>query len=182
LAVKTRLLNPWTNLLLECTGDRQCWGGFTVCRRTTFYFTPPYIEPTLTISATDPNAAETIVPPEAPNPGKFTITRTGGSLANPLDVYYRFKGFDVSDGSYSNQNNLALPASYPFGSQDYELVSDSEPPKPLPSDLSNSYSNFVTIPAGQRSVNMVVNVRDDSLVEGDEKVVITLEILPSSKR
>jgi Domain of unknown function (DUF4347)/FG-GAP-like repeat/RTX calcium-binding nonapeptide repeat (4 copies)/Calx-beta domain len=133
---------------------------------------------TLTITATDPNAAET--PWDAPttaNPGKFTITRTGGSLASPLDVYYRFKGFDVSDGSYSNQNNLALPGSYPFGAQDYELVSDSEPPQPLPSNLSNSY-NFVTIPAGKRSVNMVVNALDDSRVEGDEKVVITLENTP----
>ncbi|MEG4012815.1 MULTISPECIES: FG-GAP-like repeat-containing protein, partial [unclassified Microcoleus] len=147
------------------------WAGSPFVEGQPFSFTAPNIEPTLTISATDPNAAETIFPPEEPNPGKFTITRTG-NLANALNVYYRFKGFDVSDGSYSNQNNLALPGP------DYELVSDSEPPQLLPTNPSYGYNNFVTIPAGQRSVNMVVNVRDDSQVEGDEKVVITLENTP----
>ncbi|MEG3922122.1 FG-GAP-like repeat-containing protein, partial [Microcoleus sp. T3_A4] len=153
----------------------SAWAGSPFVEGQPFTVNNRNLQPTVTISATDANAAETRWDqPTTPNPGKFTITRTGGSLAGPLDVYYRFKGFDVSDGSYSNQNNLALPGSYPFGPQDYELVSDSEPPKPLPSNLSNNY-NFVTIPAGKRSVNMVVNVGDDSLVEGDEKVVITLE-------
>ncbi|MEG5193929.1 FG-GAP-like repeat-containing protein, partial [Microcoleus sp. ARI1-A4] len=149
----------------------SAWAGSPFVEGPTFTVSNRNFQPTVTITATDANAAETRWD-EPPNPGKFTITRTGGSLDNPLNVYYRFKGFDVSDGSYSNQNNLALPGSY---AQDYELVSDSEPPKPLPSDLSNSYNNFVTIPAGKRSVNMVVKVRDDSLVEGDEKVVITLD-------
>ncbi|MEG4988303.1 FG-GAP-like repeat-containing protein, partial [Microcoleus sp. BR0-C5] len=153
----------------------SAWAGSPFVEGQPFTVSNRNFQPTVTITATDANAAETRWDgPTTANPGKFTITRTGGSLADPLGVSYRFKGFDVSDESYSNQNNLALPGSYPFGAQDYELVSDSEPPKPLPSNLSSNY-NFVTIPAGKRSVNMVVNVGDDSLVEGDEKVVITLE-------
>jgi hypothetical protein len=151
----------------------SAWAGSPFVEGPTFKV--PDIQPTLTITATDANAAETRGDePTTANPGKFTITRTGGSINSPLNVYYSFKGFDVSDGLDSNQNNLAIPP-YPLPSGiDYELVSDSEPPQPLPSDPFNSYNNFVTIPAGKRSVNMVVNVRDDSLVEGDEKVVITL--------
>jgi hypothetical protein len=52
------------------------------------------------------------------------------------------------------------------------LFSDSEPRQQLP--YGGEYG-YVTIPAGKRSVNMVVDVRPDSLVEGDEKVFISLE-------
>jgi len=127
-------------------------------------FTAPDIQPTLTITATDPNAAETHWD-EPPNPGKFTITRTGGNIANDLNVRYKF------DNLFDNQNYTVIPGTAIPGI-DYELFSDSEPRQPLP--YGGEYG-YVTIPAGQRSVNMVVDVRPDSLVEGDEKVVITLD-------
>ncbi|MEG4444106.1 DUF4347 domain-containing protein [Microcoleus sp. AT9_B5] len=136
-----------------------------------FTFTAPSIQPTVTISATDANAAETVVPPEEPNPGKFTITRTGGSLVNPLDVYY---SLDVLDSAtYTPKPGAAMP------DMDYQLFSEPEPGQPsqprqqLPA--SPYGSNIITIPAGKRSVNIDVDVRDDIYVEGNEKVVITLD-------
>ncbi|MEG4082532.1 FG-GAP-like repeat-containing protein, partial [Microcoleus sp. POL10_C6] len=125
-------------------------------------FKAPDIKPTLTITATDPNAAETIPATEEPNPGKFTITRTGGNLAKPLDVYYKVDN-RLDNITYTPIPDTAIPGI------DYQLLSESG------NFLqSNESGNFVTIPAGKRSVNMVVKVNDDNLVEGDEKVFITL--------
>ncbi|MEG4583252.1 FG-GAP-like repeat-containing protein, partial [Microcoleus sp. MON1_C5] len=130
-------------------------------------FTVPDIKPTLTISATDPNAAEIYDPlVEKPNPGKFTITRTGGSLDKPLTVRFKIN-YVYDDPSYTPIPSAAIPRI------DYELVSESEPDRQL--DIYETSRSAVIIPAGKRSVNMVVNVRDDRLVEGDEKVVITLD-------
>ena len=140
-------------------------------------FTAPYIQPTLTLSATDPNAAETNFwsEGEALNPGKFTITRTGGNLANPLDVYYKFD--NVFDNSYTPIPGTAIPGTGMY--QDYELFSDFEsrqPSQPRQALPFNVYgSNMITIPAGNRSVNIDVDVYNDSLVEGDEKVFISLD-------
>ena len=138
-------------------------------------FTAPYIKPTLTISATDPNAAETRWD-EPPNPGKFTITRTGGNLANPLNVYYKFDNL-LDIPSNTPIPGTAIPGMGMYG--DYQLFSDSEsgqpsqPRQPLPINVFGS--NTITIPAGMRSVNIDVDVYNDSLVEGDEKVIITLD-------
>jgi Domain of unknown function (DUF4347)/FG-GAP-like repeat/RTX calcium-binding nonapeptide repeat (4 copies)/Calx-beta domain len=135
------------------------------------------IKPTLTITATDPNAAET--PWDAPttaNPGKFTITRTGGNLANDLNVYYKFDNL-LDIPSYTAIPGTAIPGIGMYG--DYELFSDSESRQPsqprqaLPINLSGS--NTITIPAGNRSVNIDVDVYNDNLVEGDEKVFISLD-------
>jgi Ca2+-binding RTX toxin-like protein len=153
----------------------SAWAGSPFVEGETFTFTAPDIKPTLTISATDANAAETVVPPEEPNPGKFTITRTGGSLAGPLDVYYKFD--NLSDNSYTPIPGTAIPGIGMYG--DYELFSDSESRQPsqprqaLPINLFGS--NMITIPAGKRSVNIDVDVYNDSLVEGDEKVFISLD-------
>ncbi|MEG5032967.1 FG-GAP-like repeat-containing protein, partial [Microcoleus sp. AT3-D2] len=125
-------------------------------------FKAPDIKPTLTITATDPNTAETIPATEEPNPGKFTITRTGGNLANPLDVYYKVDN-RLDNISYTPIPDTAIPGI------DYQLLSESGEPL-----QSNESGNFITIPAGKPSVNMVVKVNDDNLVEGDEKVFITL--------
>jgi Domain of unknown function (DUF4347)/RTX calcium-binding nonapeptide repeat (4 copies)/FG-GAP-like repeat/Calx-beta domain len=138
-------------------------------------FVAPYIQPTLTITATDPNAAETKFG-EEPNPGKFTITRTGGNLANPLNVYYKFDNL-LDIPSYTAIPGTAIPGIGMYG--DYELFSDSESRQPsqprqaLPINLSGS--NMITIPAGNRSVNINVDVYNDNLVEGDEKVFISLD-------
>ncbi|MEG3838160.1 FG-GAP-like repeat-containing protein, partial [Microcoleus sp. Z1_C3] len=127
-------------------------------------FVAPDIKPTLTITATDPYAAETRWD-EPPNPGKFTITRTGGNLANDLNVRYKF------DNLFDNQHYLRIPGTAIPGIG-YELFSDSEPRQQLP--YAGDYG-YVTIPAGKRSVNMVVDVRNDSLVEGNEAVFISLQ-------
>ncbi|MEG5042660.1 MULTISPECIES: FG-GAP-like repeat-containing protein [unclassified Microcoleus] len=127
-------------------------------------FVAPDIKPTLTITATDPYAAETRWD-EPPNPGKFTITRTGGNLANDLNVHYKF------DNLFDNQHYLRIPGTAIPGIG-YELFSDSEPRQQLP--YAGDYGS-VTIPAGKRSVNMVVDVRNDSLVEGNEAVFISLQ-------
>ncbi|WP_333340714.1 FG-GAP-like repeat-containing protein, partial [Microcoleus sp. D3_18_C1] len=138
-------------------------------------FVAPDIKPTLTITATDPNATETIPATEEPNPGKFTITRTGGNLANDLNVYYKFD--NLSDNSYTPIPGTAIPGIGMYG--DYELFSDSESRQPsqprqaLPINLFGS--NMITIPAGKRSVNIDVDVYNDNLVEGDEKVFISLD-------
>ncbi|MEG4391875.1 DUF4347 domain-containing protein [Microcoleus sp. BROC3] len=135
-------------------------------------FVAPDIKPTLTITATDANAAETRwEEPATANPGKFTITRTGGNLANPLNVYYKF------DNLLDIPSNTAIPGIGMYG--DYQLFSDSESSQPsqprqaLPFTLSGS--NMITIPAGKGSVNIDVDVYNDSLVEGDEKVFISLD-------
>ena len=152
----------------------SAWAGSPFVKGPTF--TAPdesTLKPTVTISATDPNAAEIALkyPEEAPNPGKFTITRTGGSLVKPLDVYYSLDIFD--NLSYTPKPGTAIPG------MDYELFSESDPSLPFkprqPLPLSLYGWNIITIPAGKRSVNIDVDVRDDILVEGNEKVVITLD-------
>ncbi|MEG4634679.1 FG-GAP-like repeat-containing protein [Microcoleus sp. AR_TQ3_B6] len=138
-------------------------------------FTAPDIQPTLTITATDANAAETGWD-EAPNPGKFTITRTGGNLANPLNVYYKFDNL-LDIPSNTAIPGTAIPGMGMYG--DYELFSDSgsgqpsQPRQPLPINVFGS--NTIAIPAGMRSVNIDVDVNNDSLVEGEEKVFISLD-------
>ncbi|MEG4302981.1 FG-GAP-like repeat-containing protein, partial [Microcoleus sp. D3_18a_C4] len=156
----------------------SAWAGSPFVKGPTFTAPPESnLKPTVTISATDPNAAEIALkyPEEAPNPGKFTITRTGGSLVKPLDVYYSLDIFD--NLSYTPKPGTAIPG------MDYELFSESDPSLPFkprqPLPVNQYGWNIITIPAGKRSVNIDVDVRDgivdDILVEGDEQVVITLD-------
>src|SRR5260221_9566268 len=57
--------------------------------------TPPPAEPvTVTITATDPTAAEA-----GPSTGLFTVKRTGATAA-PLTVFYRTSGSAVAPGDY----------------------------------------------------------------------------------
>jgi len=46
----------------------------------------PPLPPVVTISATDAIAAET-----GPDPGTFTVTRTGGDQSGALTVYYTYR-------------------------------------------------------------------------------------------
>jgi hypothetical protein len=93
---------------------------------------PPPTLPTVTIAASDPDAAE----PSAP--GAFTVTRTGPTT-NPLSVYRTRTGSAQSGVDFS----------------------------PLP--------NPMVIPAGQASVVVTVTPIDDTLVEGSETVILTLD-------
>lgn len=95
----------------------------------------PVVLPTVAIAATDANAAES----STPNPGRFTITRTG-TTAGSLSVNYSIGGNAANGSDYSN-----LPTT-------------------------------VTIPAGQSSVAIPINVIDDRLIENTETVSLTLAI------
>lgn len=95
---------------------------------------PP--SPTVTLTPTDANAAETPTGQPA-NSGQFTVTRTG-DLATALTVNLGRNGTATSGIDYSS-----LPTS-------------------------------VVIPVGQASVTIPVTVLDDTLIEGNETVILSL--------
>ncbi|MFK7769851.1 MAG: endo-1,4-beta-xylanase [Mariniblastus sp.] len=75
----------------------------------------------------------------SPQPGSFTIVRSGGPTNNPLVVNYNVSG-DATSGV------------------DYTALSGS-----------------ITIPAGQDSVALTIDVIADSNVEGDESIVVEIK-------
>ena len=93
---------------------------------------PPPEKPTVTVAATDANAAE-----QGTDPGTFTASRTG-STAAALTVHYSLSGSAANGIDYQS-----LPTS-------------------------------VTIPAGAASANITVRPIDDTQVEGNETVLLTL--------
>ena len=100
------------------------------------------------VTATDPEAAEP-GPQEDPNPGVFTITRSKVT-AQPLDVFFTLGG-------------SAQPGIGPGG--DFN---------PLP----NSAGIYIaTIQPFEASVDVTIQPRADTLVEGTENVILSL--LPS---
>ena len=104
--------------------------------------------PTVSISAIDPNAAET-----NSDPGVFRISRTGATT-NALSVYYNVTGSaSIGGGDY----NATLPGLFPS-----------------PEDAPRFISGSLTIPAGSTFVDIPVVPIDDKLVEGDEDVIVTL--------
>jgi hypothetical protein len=92
--------------------------------------------PSITLTTTDANAAETLSG-QTPNPGQFTITRTG-STNTALTINYSLSGTATNGTDYS------------------------------------SVTNSIVIPVGQTSVTLPINVIDDTLVESNETVVLTL--------
>src|ERR1051326_3481219 len=92
---------------------------------------PPPL-PTVTVVASDANASET-----GPDPGRFTVSRTGDTAAS-LSVHYSLGG--------SAQNG-----------SDYQTLSGS-----------------VTIASGNSSASVTVTPIDDTAVEGNETVVLTI--------
>ncbi|WP_071189025.1 Calx-beta domain-containing protein [Trichormus sp. NMC-1] len=67
-------------------------------------------KPTITISATDANAAETLIGQTA-NPGRFTLTRTGNKTA-PLTVSYSVAGTATNGTDY---NTLTKTVTFAAG-------------------------------------------------------------------
>lgn len=119
----------------------------------------------VTIAATDPNAAEAETAPpaiEAANPGEFTITRTG-SLDKDLLV-----PFKLNENTTANFTDYEWSYEY-FSWREFKIISE-----PLPPLFNLEQRVNVIIPANERSVKIVVRPVDDSRVEGDEKVVISL--------
>jgi DNA/RNA endonuclease YhcR with UshA esterase domain len=103
--------------------------------------------PTVTIQATDAEAAETN-PGQTPNPGRFTLTRTG-STTHALTVKYSIGGTAI-------------------GGTDYTIGGTS---------TSVNFTNrmgTVTFAAGASTVDILVNPIDDTLVEPSETVILTL--------
>ncbi|HIK29321.1 MAG: hypothetical protein N3E45_15325 [Oscillatoriaceae bacterium SKW80] len=110
--------------------------------------------PTVQIKATDPDAAEATLP-IPPNPGKFTITRfkadgTPDTSPTPLVVNFTL---DTSPGSATE--NTDYNASPPLS------------------------GGTVTIPGGTASVDININVLEDLIQEGTEKVKLTLASNPN---
>jgi hypothetical protein len=56
------------------------------------------VKPSVSIVATDPTAADTLEGAK-PNPGAFTVTRTGGDLTQPLVVKYSLAGSTATGGA-----------------------------------------------------------------------------------
>jgi subtilisin family serine protease len=108
--------------------------------------------PVVTIEATDAEAAETN-PGQTPNPGRFTLTRTG-STTHALTVKYSIGGTAI-------------------GGTDYTIGGTS---------TSVNFTNrmgTVTFAAGASTVDILVNPIDDTLKEGLETVVLTLASDPN---
>jgi hypothetical protein len=68
-------------------------------------------EPIVTVTASDPTAAETL-PGQKPDAGVFTITRTGGDLGKELLVQYTLGGSATNGDDY---DALAFEATIPAG-------------------------------------------------------------------
>lgn len=75
---------------------------------------------------------------ETPNPGRFTITRSGGNSSQAETVYYSVTGSATNGSDYSQ------------------------------------LSGYVTIPAGQASIDIPINVLNDSVVENPEYLTVNL--------
>jgi Bacterial pre-peptidase C-terminal domain/Peptidase M10 serralysin C terminal len=101
--------------------------------------------PSLSIAATDANAAETNSGQTA-NPGVFTITRTG-STSSALAVNYTVGGSASKGGDYNN----------------------------ITGNTGNT--GTITIPVGATSATITLNVVNDTAVEGNETVTLTLSPL-----
>jgi hypothetical protein len=100
--------------------------------------------PVVTIAATDADASES-----GPDPGTFTIRRTGDT-SNALLVYFRIGGTAQIGLDYLSFSNLATVPRFV--------------------DIPN-----VLIPAGADSVEIRVDPSKDNLAEPDETVVLALE-------
>jgi hypothetical protein len=99
----------------------------------------PTGQPVVTVTATDPMAAEPGSDPSwVPDTATFTIRRTG-DLSIPLPVFLTLSGSASNGVDYAE-----LPLT-------------------------------VTIPVNERSVNVVVVPLNDALVEGPERVLLTIE-------
>ncbi|MCL1470541.1 FG-GAP-like repeat-containing protein [Argonema antarcticum] len=122
-------VQPGINYLVRVTS----FSGGATGNYTLITSDPPSV---VTITATDANAAE-VVNGQTPNPGQFTITRTGNT-ANSLTVNYTTGGTATKGTDYNN-----LPGN-------------------------------IVIPVGQTSINLPINVIDDSLGEGNETAILTL--------
>lgn len=96
--------------------------------------------PTITISASDATAAET-VSGQTTNPGRFTLTRTGNTTSS-LTVNYTISGTATNGVDYNNLNGS------------------------------------VTFAVGAATATINLNPIDDTLLEGNESIILTLA--PSS--
>jgi hypothetical protein len=107
--------------------------------------------PTVTIEATDAEAAETN-PGQTPNPGRFTLTRTG-STTHALTVNYSIGG--TATGGTGNN------ADYTIGGTSTSV------------NFINR-TGTVTFAAGSSTALIDINPVNDTLVEPSETVILTL--------
>jgi len=113
--------------------------------------------PTVTIAATDAEAAETN-PGQTANPGRFTLTRTG-STANALTVNYTISGTATNGTDYKN---LSGTVTFAAGSStafiDINPLDDSlvEDPETVVLTLVNS-SNYLVGTSNRATVTILDN-------------------------
>ncbi|MBD1923771.1 S8 family serine peptidase [Microcoleus sp. FACHB-831] len=112
--------------------------------------------PTLNISATDPNAIETL-DGQTSNPGEFRISRSG-STANALTVNYTVGGSATNGTDYSNlTNSIVIPVgassvTLPIGVM-YDSIAEGNETVVLNLAADNGYSLGTTTSA-------IVNIAD----------------------
>ena len=139
--------------------------------------------PTITIAATDANAAETNAGQTA-NPGRFTLTRTGSTTA-ALTVNYAITGSAVKGTDY---NNLAGTATFAAGSTtalvDINPVNDTtvESAETVILTLANN-SAYQVGTAKTATVTIVDNDTNPITLNGDAKDnVINVSTAPSPNK
>jgi hypothetical protein len=119
--------------------------------------------PVVTIEATDAEAAETN-PGQTPNPGRFTLTRTG-STTNALTVNYTISGTATNGTDYKN---LSGTVTFAAGSStafiDINPLDDSlvEDPETVVLTLVNS-SNYLVGTSNRATVTIL----DNDVLPGD---------------
>ncbi len=115
--------------------------------------------PTVQIKATDPDAGETLPNPPStipPNPGQFTVTRVradGTPDTSPTDLVVNYTLDTTTPGFATEGTDYTATTSLAGGT--------------------------VTIPAGQASALIDINVTDDAVKEGIETVKLTLASNPN---
>jgi hypothetical protein len=86
---------------------------------------PVVSPPTVTISATDASAAETLTS-QTPNPGQFTITRTG-STTTALTVNYSVGGTATNGSDYSSlTGSVVIPVGATSVTLPINVIDDTQ--------------------------------------------------------
>ena len=137
--------------------------------------------PLVTVTASDPKAAETFTG-KTPNPGAFTLTRTGGTLSEPLTVQYNLAGSTATpDKDYS-----ALPATIAFGPNVKSIalpvtVTDDDEAEPAESVIFNLIpgSGYKLAATGHPATVTIAD--DEPVVSVTASDALAAETLPGQK-
>ncbi|MBL8830535.1 MAG: hypothetical protein JNM18_26410 [Planctomycetaceae bacterium] len=113
----------------------------------------------VSLTTVDNRGAETALG-ESPNGGLLVLSRTGAADA-PLTVYYRVSGNAVSGVDYEALPNVTASTVASGTTSIVQLIGS------------------VTIPAGENTIGLPINVIDDSVFELSESISVSLQSAPS---